>query len=182
MLCLMRGACVRHLQEQLGRFSWPTELIDVALDAQVDLLLEAKTLWRFGKNFSRDKDVTLPVPLYPWCSQDVLMQTFEEGMHISTFMELDQDVDRRAAVADVGSNCMLDMMLVHNLIHSDLHPGNILVRWCLPDGWFIRMAATIPQFLPVDKDKVCCSPASSLYCLPLNALIRSTTMWLVWRS
>lgn len=122
---------------------------------QVDLLLEAKTLWQFGKNFSRDKDVTLPVPLYPWVSQDVLMQTFEEGMHISTYMQLDEDADRRAAVADVGSNCMLDMMLVHNLIHSDLHPGNILVRWCLPDGWLISAAAKIVQYLPVDTDKVC---------------------------
>lgn len=112
-------------------------------------------MWLFGKKFSRDKDVTLPAPLYPWCSQDVLMQTFEEGMHISTFMEVDQDVDRRAAVADVGSNCMLDMMLVHNLIHSDLHPGNILVRWCLPDGWLIGTATKILQFFPVDTDKVC---------------------------
>jgi aarF domain-containing kinase len=129
---------------------------------QVDLLLEARTLWRFGKNFSRDKDVTLPVPLYPWVSQDVLMQTFEEGMHISTYMQLDKNAARRAAVADVGCQCMLDMMLVHNLIHSDLHPGNILVRWCLPDGWLISMAAQALQYLPVDTAKVSCPAQRTL--------------------
>jgi predicted unusual protein kinase regulating ubiquinone biosynthesis (AarF/ABC1/UbiB family) len=83
------------------------------------------------------------------------MQTFEEGMHISTFMEVDQDEDRRAAVADVGSNCMLDMMLVHNLIHSDLHPGNILVRWCLPDCWLMSTAVKVLQMFPVDTEEVC---------------------------
>lgn len=114
---------------------------------QVDLSLEGNTLWRFNKNFAHDPDVTLPVPLYPWVSQDVLMQTFEEGMHISTYMDLDQDAARRAAVADVGSHCMLNMMLVHNLIHSDLHPGNILVRWQLPDGWLINSAAKALQWL-----------------------------------
>lgn len=121
---------------------------------QVDLLLEGKTLWQFGKNFSQDRQVTLPVPLYPWVSQDVLMQTFEEGMHISTYMELDEDKTRRAEVADVGTHCMLNMMLVHNLIHSDLHPGNILVRWRLPDGWLINSAVQLMKLLPLDTDKV----------------------------
>lgn len=123
---------------------------------QVDLSLEGNTLWRFNKNFAHDPDVTLPVPLYPWVSQDVLMQTFEEGMHISTYMDLDQDSARRAAVADVGSHCMLNMMLVHNLIHSDLHPGNILVRWQLPDGCLISSAAQVLKWLNLrSPDKVC---------------------------
>jgi ABC1 atypical kinase-like domain len=51
--------------------------------AQVDLRLEARNLWRFNQNFSRDRLVSLPMPLYPWVSQDILMQSFEEGMHIS---------------------------------------------------------------------------------------------------
>jgi aarF domain-containing kinase len=59
------------------------------------------------------------------------------------YMDLDSDPTRRGAVADIGSHCMLTMMLVHNLIHSDLHPGNILVRWQLPDGWLVRAAAAV---------------------------------------
>ena len=50
---------------------------------QVDLRLEAHNLWRFNQNFSRDRLVSLPMPLYPWVSQDILVQSFEEGMHIS---------------------------------------------------------------------------------------------------
>lgn len=37
-------------------------------------------------------------------------------------------------LASIGSGTMLQMMLVDNLIHSDLHPGNILVRLEPPAG------------------------------------------------
>jgi aarF domain-containing kinase len=121
---------------------------------QVDLRLEAHNLWRFNQNFSRDRLVSLPMPLYPWVSQDILMQSFEEGMHISEYMLLDKDTVRRGAVASIGSHCMLTMMLVHNLIHSDLHPGNILVRWQLPDGWLLSATAALMRLassLPPEK-------------------------------
>ena len=33
-------------------------------------------------------------------------------------------------IADVGSRAFFEMVLVHNFVHADLHPGNILVqRW-----------------------------------------------------
>jgi aarF domain-containing kinase len=114
---------------------------------QADLSLEANNLWRFNKNFSHDRVISLPTPLYPWVSRDILMQSFEEGIHISDYMEIDNDVARRAAVAEAGSHGMLNMMLVHNLIHSDLHPGNILVRWQLPDGPLVSVAAALMQWL-----------------------------------
>lgn len=137
-----------RLKESLQQFAAP-------LREQVDLTLEANNLWRFNRNFSKDERVSLPMPLYPWVSQDVLMQTFEEGMHISEYMVLDSDTERRAAVAGVGSHCMLNMMLVHNLIHSDLHPGNILVRWQLPSGWLVSTAAHV---LP----RLCNRPAEQI--------------------
>ncbi len=37
-------------------------------------------------------------------------------------------------LSELGSGTMLQMMLVDNLIHSDLHPGNILVRLDPPGG------------------------------------------------
>jgi predicted unusual protein kinase regulating ubiquinone biosynthesis (AarF/ABC1/UbiB family) len=40
-------------------------------------------------------------------------------------------------LAELGSGAMLQMMLLDNLVHSDLHPGNILVRLEPPDGWLL---------------------------------------------
>lgn len=110
------------------------------------------------------------MPLYPWVSQDVLMQSFEEGIHISEYMEVDSDTSRREQVAAVGSECMLHMMLVHNLIHSDLHPGNILLRWQLPKGWLVQAAATVLNAVsakPAEEVRPHCLPTASP--LPLYA-------------
>ena len=73
-----------RLRESLQQFAAP-------LREQVDLALEANTLWRFNEKFARDALVSLPMPLYPWVSKDVLVESFEEGMHISEYMAADSD-------------------------------------------------------------------------------------------
>ncbi len=140
-----------------------------------------------------------PVPLYPLISADVLVESFEEGDHITSYIESinnpynhrwghvwsraveraedhsHKSVPARSILplpnpalarihthtpshitltcihtlthshsislahtllrlSELGSGTMLQMMLVDNLIHSDLHPGNILVRLNAPTG------------------------------------------------
>lgn len=45
----------------------------------------------------------------------------------------------------LGARTMLHMMLVDNLIHADLHPGNILVQLRTPGGAAGKAAATLAQ-------------------------------------
>ena len=42
-----------------------------------------------------------------------------------------------ARLAELGSGAMLQMMLVDNWVHSDLHPGNVIVRLEAPGGWLL---------------------------------------------
>ncbi|XP_020247611.1 ABC1 family protein C21C3.03, mitochondrial-like isoform X2 [Asparagus officinalis] len=101
----------------------------VFMMSQVDLAREAAHLSRFIYNFRRWKDVSFPRPLYPLVHPAVLVETYEQGEKISHYVdELEGNNQVKSALAHIGSNALLKMLLVDNFIHADLHPGNILVR------------------------------------------------------
>jgi aarF domain-containing kinase len=52
-------------------------------------------------------------------------------------------------LAKLGSQTMLQMMLVDNLIHSDLHPGNILVAVEPPRGPFNMLRKVLDVVAPL---------------------------------
>ena len=56
---------------------------------------------------------------------DVLVESFEEGDHISTYLGTEGTHNKR--LAQLGMTCYLKMLPRDNFIHADLHPGNILV-------------------------------------------------------
>jgi len=101
---------------------------------QLDLEHEAEALCRFNKNFRKNKDVSFPMPLYPYVSNDVLVETFEEGIMFSEiFGNGTHPWNRR--LAQMGLNTLFKMLLEDNFVHADLHPGNILIRFKEPDFW-----------------------------------------------
>ncbi|KAK9808945.1 hypothetical protein WJX72_006758 [[Myrmecia] bisecta] len=116
-----------HLEDSLRQFAAP-------LREQVDLALEARHLWQFNYNFRHNKNVRFPFPIYPLVAPEVLVETFEEGESISRYVALGPTGSFNSRLAALGSKTMLQMMLVDNLIHSDLHPGNILVALDPPPG------------------------------------------------
>lgn len=91
---------------------------------QLDLRREASNLARFQQNFRNSETVVFPSPLY--ARRSVLIETFEPGEPISELLRTQRW--ENAKIARIGFNTYLKMMLVDNFTHSDLHPGNILVR------------------------------------------------------
>ncbi|MEW5312540.1 MAG: hypothetical protein WDW38_004169 [Sanguina aurantia] len=68
-----------RLEDTLKQFAAP-------LTEQVDMSREAANLARFNHNFRKSRCVTFPVPLYPLVSADVLVESFEEGQHITNYI------------------------------------------------------------------------------------------------
>ncbi|KAG2448971.1 hypothetical protein HYH02_005725 [Chlamydomonas schloesseri] len=116
-----------RLEQTLSQFAAP-------LREQVDLSREANNLRRFNHNFRKTRHVFFPVPLYPLVTPDVLVESFESGEHITSYIQAGDGNPYNHRLSELGSGTMLQMMLVDNLIHSDLHPGNILVRLDPPGG------------------------------------------------
>lgn len=120
-----------HRQLKLGdtlkQFAGP-------LTEQIDLSREAQHLAHFNANFHGNPHVAFPKPLQPLVSPAVLVESFESGDHISQYIAHPEDSPHSTRLAQLGSSAMLKMMLEDNLIHADLHPGNIMVRLQPPPG------------------------------------------------
>jgi aarF domain-containing kinase len=107
--------------------------------AQIDLRFEARNMRRFARNFANDRRVRFARPLAPsLCHADVLIQSFEHGRALKDFLPSSgryqqSTVAQRRVVAHAGASAYLRMMLLHNFVHADLHPGNILVEPSLVD-------------------------------------------------
>lgn len=109
-----------QLKESLMQFGAP-------LKEQLDLRAEAAALAQFANNFRWWWGVQFPMPAAPaMVSSTVLVETFEEGEHISKYVGTEYPFNKR--LADLGMNCYFKMLLRDNFIHADLHPGNILVQ------------------------------------------------------
>lgn len=98
---------------------------------QLDLRIEAANLARFRKNFKDRTTAWFPYPYPELTTRNVLVEEFASGMPLSSFLEFGGGVFQ-TAVADEGLDAFLRMVLLDNFIHSDLHPGNIMVRFYEP--------------------------------------------------
>lgn len=95
---------------------------------QIDLRYEARNLEHFQCNFLNVKSVRFPTPLHPFVTRDVLVETYEESVPVSSYQQAGIPADLKRKIARLGINMLLKMIFVDNFVHADLHPGNILVQ------------------------------------------------------
>lgn len=92
--------------------------------SQLDLRTECDNLQQFSYNFRDFPGVVFPTPLPSLVTNDLLVETFEDGEPLTSLQSSDDNKD----LADVGCHMLMKMLFEDNFVHSDLHPGNVLVR------------------------------------------------------
>ncbi|RXK35082.1 Atypical/ABC1/ABC1-C protein kinase [Tremella mesenterica] len=111
------------------------------MNSQLDLRVEAANLERFDANFrKRGRMVKFPRAIRLGKdggsmgreeSRDVLIEEFEDALALKWFMKHGGGpFDER--IATIGLDAFLEMLLLDNWTHGDLHPGNIMVRFYKP--------------------------------------------------
>jgi aarF domain-containing kinase len=69
--------------------------------------------------------VRIPVPCVSLVAENAIVESFEEGRSVSFFIA--QPSSLNSTIVSKGVNVYLRMLMVDAFVHSDLHPGNILV-------------------------------------------------------
>ncbi|GMH33191.1 hypothetical protein BSKO_01025 [Bryopsis sp. KO-2023] len=122
ILSCMPGFRHFNLEDTIKQFSGP-------MAEQVDLCIEAANLRCFNHNFRKDATVTFPEPLFPLVTPDILVETFHQGRTVQEICETEVETENGHQLAEHGTNIFFQMLIDHNLLHADLHPGNILVNF-----------------------------------------------------
>ncbi|PWN45609.1 ABC1-domain-containing protein [Ceraceosorus guamensis] len=114
--------------------SFPEE-VDVfasMMFSQLDLRNEAKHLRRFEDNFKKRRAaVSFPRPLFEFSTREILFEEYEDALPLKHFLNLGGAAfDHR--IATLGLDAFLNMLLIDNFTHADLHPGNIMIKFYKP--------------------------------------------------
>lgn len=112
------------------------------MNQQLDLRVEASNLDRFRYNFrDRPNTVTFPRPIRLGenkvaASREVLIEEFEDAIPLKWFLR-NGGGPYDEKIANLGLDAFLEMLLLDNWTHGDLHPGNIMVRIVKPETYHI---------------------------------------------
>nr|XP_018266279.1 Atypical/ABC1/ABC1-C protein kinase [Kwoniella dejecticola CBS 10117]OBR88437.1 Atypical/ABC1/ABC1-C protein kinase [Kwoniella dejecticola CBS 10117] len=106
------------------------------MNSQLDLRVEASNLDKFEVNFEkRGRRVTFPRPIKIKSQngdmKDVLIEEFENALPLKYFLR-NGGGEYDDKIANIGLDAFLEMLLLDNWTHGDLHPGNIMVRFYKP--------------------------------------------------
>lgn len=114
-----------NLSESMAQFSH-------TIAGQVRLDIEGKHLAMFNTNFRNWDDIYFPRPIL--LTESVLIESFIEGERVSDTVEtlrsraIDHELDYSHFAVTRGEDLYLKMLLQDNLMHADLHPGNIIIN------------------------------------------------------
>lgn len=92
---------------------------------QLNFLAELDNLARFRRNFDGDTHVRFPMGIESLSSSTILTESFCSGVNI---LEFEASREEKEQLARIALEMVTQMIFLHDFVHGDLHPGNILVE------------------------------------------------------
>ena len=99
---------------------------------ECDLLREAELQIRMKKLYSHDESIHIPYVIEEWCSSEVLVMEFVEGLTLSHFSQVASQESRNTAGRAIMTMALSSAR--HGLFNSDPNPGNYLSEYSFNSG------------------------------------------------
>lgn len=100
-----------------------------AMLAELDFTHEGRNADRLRADFMTERRVVIPEIHWRWTSETLIVMDYVDGVPPRDPQTLRAAGLDPAAIADLGADLVLDMVLINGRFHADPHPGNLL---CLP--------------------------------------------------
>lgn len=113
------------LPDEVNQFS-------ILMNLQLDLRIESLNLKKFRENFKNNRRVTFPEPLLQFSNRNILFEENIIGLSMETFLEAKDNIDNISLckkVSDPFVDAFLKMLILDDFVHSDLHPGNVMIKF-----------------------------------------------------
>lgn len=101
------------------------------MNMQLDLRIEAMNLDKFNRDFQNESLISFPKPYLHYTTRTILFEEYIYALPMGRFLgEKDglTDVDTYK-VSHPFVMAFLNMMILNNFVHADLHPGNVMIRF-----------------------------------------------------
>lgn len=138
-----------RLSDSLTQFS-------ATIASQTSLDVEGKHLILFNRNFKNWKNTKFPQPYI--LTDSVLVESWETGMSVAKYAAKNHKnkdyYNVGHFVVTRGEDIYLKMLLQDNLMHADLHPGNILVNIksnYQPESIVLVDAGMVAELKPIER-------------------------------
>lgn len=99
-----------------------------AVLAELDFTQEGRNADRFRANFARQPKLVVPEIHWEFSSETLLVMDFVEGVPMRDAAHLTAAGIAPTAIAALGADVVLQMVLIDGFFHGDPHPGNLLCQ------------------------------------------------------
>lgn len=128
---LMTGASLVETLWREGKRLKPREVVQEFakhLDDELDLIREAANCSQLRRNFEASPLLAVPEVYWDYCTHEVMVMQWMEGIPISRVDELRRRGVDLKRLARAGVEIFFTQVFRDGFFHADMHPGNILVE------------------------------------------------------
>eukprot|EP01130_Rhizamoeba_saxonica_P018253 TRINITY_DN9073_c0_g1_i2.p1 TRINITY_DN9073_c0_g1~~TRINITY_DN9073_c0_g1_i2.p1 ORF type:complete len:528 (+),score=92.91 TRINITY_DN9073_c0_g1_i2:162-1745(+) len=109
-------------------FGWILPEFESAMKEEISFINEGKNAERTMKYFENDRNIYVPKIYWDLTTERILTMEYIHGIKINNITELEKaNIDLKTVSEDLVK-CFSKQIFVYGWIHSDPHPGNLLVR------------------------------------------------------
>ncbi|CAR25883.1 hypothetical protein ZYGR_0A04560 [Zygosaccharomyces rouxii] len=141
---------IANVIDELPTMVWlslPAEVeqFSILMRLQLDLRIESLNLTRFNKNFENSLQTKFPRGFPQFSSREVLFEEYIHGFPMETFLQVKdklRSTELCKKVSDLFIDAFLQMLILDDFIHADLHPGNVMIRFLKTDKYGTHVTST----------------------------------------